>query len=81
MKSFKLYKIGLNDDVQSNVCPEANHELYECLESTTNDTVQVFYQECLEYIDEIFRKGADDLKKMLGNSIIFYANIIAQKYF
>ena len=81
MKSFKLYNIGLNDDVRSNVCPEANLELYECLESTTNDKIRVFYQDCLEYIDEIFRKGADDLKKMLGNSIIFYANIIAQKYF
>ena len=81
MKSFKLYNIGLNDDVRSNVCPEANLELYKCLESTTNDMVRVFYQDCLEYIDEIFRKGADDLKKMLGNSIIFYANIIAQKYF
>ena len=66
VKSFKLYKIGLNDDVSTKVCPEANIELYECMESTTNDNVQAFYQDCLAYINEIFQKGADDLKKILG---------------
>ena len=66
MKSFKLYKIGLNDDVTTDVCPEANIELYECMESTTNDNVQAFYQECLDYIDEIFEKGTNDLKQLLG---------------
>ena len=68
VKSFKLYKIGLNDDVTANVCPEANIELYECMETTTNDNVQAFYQECLDYINEIYEKGADDLKQMLSNS-------------
>ena len=66
VKSFKLYKIGLNDDVSTKVCPEAKIELYECMESTTNENVQDFYQDCLEYINEIFRKGADDLKEILG---------------
>ena len=66
VKSFKLYKIGLNDDITTKVCPEANVELYECIESTTTDNVQAFYQECLNYINEIFEKGADDLQQLLG---------------
>ena len=66
VKSFKLYKIGLDDDITTKVCPEANVELYECMESTTTDNVQAFYQECLDYINEIFEKGADDLQKLLG---------------
>ena len=66
VKSFKLYKIGLNDDVLAKVCPEANIELYQCMESTTDDNVQDFYEECLNYINEIFQKGADDLKELLG---------------
>jgi len=39
------------------------------MESTTYDNVQAFYQECLNYIDEIFKKGADDLKQILGTSV------------
>ena len=66
VKLLKLYELGLNDDVQSKVCPEANIELYECFESTTTDNLQALYQECLEYINEIFPKGANDLKKILG---------------
>ena len=66
VKSFKLYKIGLNDDVKAKVCPEANLELYQCIESTTSDNVQAFYQDCLDYINEIFPRGADDLKQQLG---------------
>ena len=66
VKSFKLYKIGLDDDVKARVCPEANIELYQCIESTTSDSVQAFYQDCLDYINEIFPRGADDLKQQLG---------------
>ena len=69
VKFLKLYEIGLNDDVKSKVCPEANIELYECFESTTTDNLNVLYQECLDYIDEIFPKGANDLKKILGTCI------------
>ena len=72
VKSFKLYKIGLNDDVSTKVCPEANIELYECMQSTTNDNVEAFYQDCLVYINEIFQKGADDLKKILGTIFQVY---------
>ena len=66
VKSFQLYKIGLNDDLSTKVCPEANIELYQCIESTTNDNIRIFYEECLNYINEIFQKGADDLKEFLG---------------
>ena len=69
VQSFKLYKIGLNDDVSSKVCPESNIELYECIESTTKDNVEAFYQECLDYINEIFQKGAADLKQILGKNV------------
>lgn len=69
VKFLKLYEIGLNDDVKSKVCPEANIELYECFESTTTDNLHVLYQECLDFIDEIFPKGANDLKKILGTCI------------
>ena len=65
-----MYKIGLNDDITDNVCPEANIELYECMESTTHDNVQSFYQDCLDYINEIFEKGADDLRQILGTRIL-----------
>ena len=50
VKSFKLFKIGLNDDISTKVCPEANLELYECIQSTTNDNVEAFYEECLAYM-------------------------------
>ena len=50
VKSFKLFKIGLNDDISTKVCPEANLELYECIQSTTNDNVEAFYEECLSYM-------------------------------
>ena len=66
VKSFDLYKIGLNDNVSTKTCSEANVELYQCIESTTNANVQVFYEQCLDYINEIFGKGMQDLKKMLG---------------
>ena len=66
VKSFQLYKIGLNDDLSTKVCPEANIELYQCIESTTNDNIRIFYEDCLNYINEIFQKGADDLKQLLG---------------
>ena len=39
------------------------------MEATTYDNMQSFYQECLDYIDEIFKKGADDLKQILGTSV------------
>ena len=58
----------MDDDVSAKVCPEANIELYECMEATTYDNMQSFYQECLDYIDEIFKKGADDLRQILGIS-------------
>ena len=70
----------MNDDVQSNVCPEANIELYECMNATTNDHVKAFYQDCLNYIDEIFEKGADTLKQILGTSVEFCVEFFAKKY-
>ena len=67
VKSFELYKIGLTEDLLTNVCSESNIELYECIESTTDQLVQAFYEECLEYIIEIFQKGRHDLQELLGN--------------
>lgn len=66
VQSFQLDSIGLSDDVSTNVCPEANMELYQCMESKTSDNVQIIYQKCLDYINEIFPKGAVDLKLILG---------------
>ena len=66
VKSFELYIIGLSEDVWVNVCPEANVELYDCIESEALVNSNQFYQECLDYIDEIFKKGAEDLKQILG---------------
>merc|ERR1712131_330358 len=65
VKSFELYKIGLTEDLLTNVCSESNIELYECIESTTDQLVQAFYEECLEYIIEIFQKGRHDLQELL----------------
>ena len=70
VKSFKLYKIGLNDDVTSNVCSEANLELYQCIESESHGNVEEFYLECLQYINDIFQKGSQDLITRLGNVTI-----------
>ena len=36
------------------------------MKATTSDNVQAFYEECLNYIDEIFPKGHQDLKSLLG---------------
>ena len=74
VKSFQLYKIGLTEDVLLDVCPEANIELYDCIYRKSFVAVKHFYQECLEFIDEIFEKGAVELKRMLGKS--FFATIL-----
>ena len=66
VRSFELYQIGLNNDLLADVCPEATMELYQCMESTTNANVQAFYNDCLEYISEIFQKGSEDLIEILG---------------
>ena len=66
VKSFDVYKIGIHDDITTKVCPETTNGLYHCIESTTNNNVQAFYQECLEYINDIFLKGSKDLKEELG---------------
>lgn len=68
LKSFDLFKIGLDDEFATKICPEANEELYQCLESTTNDNVQDFYTQCLDYIQDIFPKGTKDLKDLLGKN-------------
>ena len=78
VKSFKLYKIGLNDDVLTKVCPESNIELYQCIETTTYDNMQAYYVDCLDYINEIFQKGADDLKELLGIRDLF-VKVFVQK--
>ena len=65
VKSFELYKIGLSEAVWLNVCPEVNIELFECIEGETQSNVDAFYHECIDYIDEIFKKGAEDLKQIL----------------
>ena len=70
LKSFELYKIGLDDDFSTKICPEANEELYQCFESTTHDNVQDFYTQCLEYIKDIFPKGTHDLKDLLGKNYL-----------
>ena len=80
VKSFQLDSIGLSDDVSTNVCPEANIELYQCMESTTMENVQVFYQDCLNYINQIFLKGANDLKLILGIGD-FRLNILSRHLF
>ena len=41
------------------------------MKATTVDNIQVFYQDCLDYIDEIFKKGADNLTQILGIFILF----------
>ena len=74
VQSFKLYNIGLTDDISTNVCPEANIELYECIDSATNYNMQAFYKECLHYINEIFQRGANDLQEMLGIFCDFWRN-------
>ena len=67
VQSFELYKIGLNDDISTKVCSESSLDLYECISSTTDDNVKKFYQSCLDFIDEIFQRGAKDLQRILGN--------------
>ena len=67
VKSFELYQIGLNEDISTKVCPEANLELYECISSTTDQNIQAFYDECLKFINDEFEKGSPDLKKILGD--------------
>lgn len=35
VKSFQLYKIGLSDPVLNDVCPEANDDLFSCINSSS----------------------------------------------
>ena len=41
---------------------------------TTDQNLDDFYQECLNYINEIFRNGYLDLKNILGISDIWIKN-------
>ena len=74
VQTFELYKIGLSDTVQNNVCPEATDQLFNCLQSQSIQEKDRFYQECIAYIDEIFKKGFQDLKTVLGK-YNFYLNL------
>ena len=69
VKSFELYKIGLSDAVWLKVCPEAGVDLFECMSATSTARVNAFYEDCLAYIEEIFPRGSDDLKEVLGKTI------------
>ena len=71
VQKFALYQIGLTNDVAEKVCPESNIELYGCIESTIEEYVQLFYQDCIDYIVEIFPRGRTDLKTILGNFTTF----------
>ena len=64
--SFELFQIGLHEDILSKVCREGNIELYQCMEITTDENVESFYEDCLIYINEIFPNGSKDLKDKLG---------------
>ena len=75
VSKFALYQIGLTDDVVEKVCPESNIELYGCIESKTEEYVQFFYEDCLDYIVEIFSRGRTDLKTILGNLNSFISMI------
>ena len=47
VKAFEPYKIGLTDSVLTEVCPEANIELFNCINSTTVINTDSFYSDCL----------------------------------
>ena len=66
VKSFELSQIGLEYKVMNYVCPEANKELFQCISDDAEASIEKFYNECLDYISEIFEKGESDLKILLG---------------
>ena len=71
VKQFDLSEIGLTYKVMDHVCPEANEELFQCISDDAKASVDSFYNDCLDYITEIFQKGANDLKIILGNLTYF----------
>ena len=76
VKQFDLSEIGLTYKVMDHVCPEANEELFQCISDDAKASVDFFYNDCLDYINEIFQKGANDLKIMLGNLTYFQGKIL-----
>ena len=52
--------------LKEKVCPEANDELVDCIKIRAYQALDEYYQDCLNYIEEIFRNGYIDLKKLLG---------------
>ena len=63
---FNYYLKRDSESVGNYVCPEGNDELFECISDSVTQETAWFYAECLDYIDEIFRNGHDDLKLLLG---------------
>ena len=70
VKKFSIQDIGLTDEVLHSVCPEADKKMVQCFDLHTNDQLNMFYNDCLSYIEEIFPKGKTDLFKVLGKNYI-----------
>ena len=59
------------------VCPEANKELFQCISDDAVTSMERFYNDCLNYISEIFERGESDLKILLGWVTYFQETIFS----
>ena len=68
VKDFSIQDIGLTDEVLHSVCPESDEKLVQCFDSFTTKQLEIFYSQCISYIEEIFPRGKTDLIEVLGKS-------------
>ena len=67
---FDVADIGLTSEYLSDVCPQADINLYTCTADQAQIGVNQFRSECIDYISIIFEKGKDDLILKLGTVFI-----------
>ena len=77
---FETQQIGLTDALLLNICPEAETELKNCIEREAALAAELFHENCLHQIDEIFSEGKQDLTQLLGK-ILCFATQSFRRYF
>ena len=69
VSQFNMTDIGLTTQVTTDVCPEADNQLQNCIQKTAKDLVNVFYDECVSEAQRLFPKGEKDLIKYLNEDL------------
>ena len=82
VRKFNMTETGLNNEILSGVCPEADVDLMDCISREVNNYNEEFYLLCQNQILLIFPKGKEDLQSYLDNELFpYYVDQPVQNWF